>query len=242
MSLNLKEAITCILLLALSNLSFGQEAGINRNTISNLVQIQDKTDRNASVLHYSPNADLVKYPLFEYKAEAEKIRPIPVRSTVPNEIWDLPLRIVNDTKGRDSITLRELAGDKLLVLDFWATWCKPCLESMDKWKEIQPRYVDDVQVVGLMMDYDFKASLEIEKRSWKMPQIIGPEVYFLNTYFCGTPIIGPSAWIYQSHFVGVSETKADGESLVNRFFSGEITVIPEDVAFDAEKFKARFGN
>lgn len=44
--------------------------------------------------------------------------------------------------------LKSLRG-KVVILDFWATYCKPCLELIPHLKKIRERYPDQVEVVGL---------------------------------------------------------------------------------------------
>jgi len=45
--------------------------------------------------------------------------------------------------------LRDLQG-KVVILDFWATYCKPCLEEIPHLKDLQAKYgTDNLQVVGL---------------------------------------------------------------------------------------------
>jgi thiol-disulfide isomerase/thioredoxin len=41
---------------------------------------------------------------------------------------------------------------KVAVVDFWATWCQPCLKEMPTLRRIQERYGDDVMLVGVCMD------------------------------------------------------------------------------------------
>jgi thiol-disulfide isomerase/thioredoxin len=38
---------------------------------------------------------------------------------------------------------------KVLILDFYATWCEPCRESIPHLVDLQQRYRDEVRVIGL---------------------------------------------------------------------------------------------
>src|SRR5690606_37769717 len=202
------------------------EPFITRSNIQDFVEIKDIAHKKELILQYSPTADLEKYPLYEYKARTEAFDPLITGAIVPEYIWELPLRVVNDPLGRDSITLRQLAGEKILVLDFWATWCTPCMQSMAKWESILPKYADSLQVVGLMLDYDFKAELTVSYEGWTSPQIVGPEVYFLNYFFMGVPIVGPSAWIRNGRHWGITPTRNDNEALLMRILNERIETMP----------------
>ena len=200
---------------------------ITRETIPYFVTTTDKDNIRDQILHFNPDADLDKYPLFEHRAIMDKVPPIKTGQKVPEDIMDLPIRIAGDRYGRDSVTLRELSAGRMLVLDFWATWCAPCLASMDKWKELQPKYGRHVQSVGLMLDYDYKAELTARKKGWTSPQLIGPEVYLLNAYFCGTPVTGPSVWIKNGTLVGITDATANIEPILEKMVAGEITAVPD---------------
>ncbi|WP_158500342.1 TlpA family protein disulfide reductase [Sphingobacterium sp. ML3W] len=200
---------------------------IERQNIPYFVEIENKDNIRAQILHFNPDANLMKYPLFEYNVIKGRISPLEIGKMVPDDIMDLPMRIVNDVYDRDSVTLRELSMDRMLVLDFWATWCAPCLESMDKWKELGPKYDSQVQSVGLMLDFDYKAELTARKKGWTSPQLVGPEVYLLNAYFCGTSVTGPSAWIKNGILVGITDATVDVEPILTKMAAGEITAIPE---------------
>jgi peroxiredoxin len=47
---------------------------------------------------------------------------------------------------------------KILLLNFWATWCKPCIEEMPMLTRLQHSYADrGVQIVGIALDDARKA-------------------------------------------------------------------------------------
>ncbi len=52
-------------------------------------------------------------------------------------------------------------GGKLLVLNFWATWCPPCIEELPSLNEFQKRFASaGVVVLGVSVDTDEKAYRE----------------------------------------------------------------------------------
>lgn len=51
------------------------------------------------------------------------------------------------------ISLEDLKGEKLTVLDFWATWCKPCVSSIPKLNNIYNEYsTQGIEFIGVNVD------------------------------------------------------------------------------------------
>jgi len=60
-----------------------------------------------------------------------------------------PLDIAEWVKG-GPVTLEEGKGEKVYVVEFWATWCPPCLTSVPHLTELQKTHKDDgLVVVGI---------------------------------------------------------------------------------------------
>lgn len=53
-----------------------------------------------------------------------------------------------------SVTLSQLRG-KIVVLNFWATWCPPCIEELPSLVQLQKQFQDKgVTVLGVSVDDD----------------------------------------------------------------------------------------
>ncbi|HAT92785.1 MAG TPA: TlpA family protein disulfide reductase, partial [Sphingobacterium sp.] len=49
------------------------------------------------------------------------IKSLQIGDNIPEELWHLPLQIVNHPDRKGTTTLNDYRG-KLIILDFWATW------------------------------------------------------------------------------------------------------------------------
>lgn len=68
---------------------------------------------------------------------------LPLVPGVPAPDWTL-----SDTDGK-KWSLSDFKG-QIVVLDFWATWCKPCIAAMPKLQELHEQYRDNgIKVIGI---------------------------------------------------------------------------------------------
>jgi cytochrome c biogenesis protein CcmG, thiol:disulfide interchange protein DsbE len=74
---------------------------------------------------------------------------------------DLTIQTLN---GKGKISLESLQG-KVVVVDFWATWCGPCRQSFPKLEEMAKKIGDKVEIVGISVDDDKKGVLEFAKET-----------------------------------------------------------------------------
>ena len=76
------------------------------------------------------------------------------RGQHPSQIATVaPTFAVSD--GSQSVDLSKLRG-KVVVLNFWATWCAPCIEELPSLMELQRR-MPEIAVVAISTDEDIAA-------------------------------------------------------------------------------------
>ena len=73
----------------------------------------------------------------------------------------MPVELIRDPTEVDDLTMRDLEGQpialsdmrgKITLVNFWATWCGPCRAEIPDLIELQKRYPDQVQIIGVSLD------------------------------------------------------------------------------------------
>ena len=84
----------------------------------------------------------------------------------PQPVFDLPvadmtLQFVRDPVRIDDLVMHDLDGEtlsmadlrgKVTLVNYWATWCGPCRHEIPQLVELQKRYGDQLQVIGVSTD------------------------------------------------------------------------------------------
>jgi len=72
-----------------------------------------------------------------------------------------PVEIQNSKATTFSFFLKDLAGSKktlhdfsseLIIVDFWATWCLPCRETIPNLVKTYNSFKDDISIIGISLD------------------------------------------------------------------------------------------
>lgn len=70
-------------------------------------------------------------------------------SVISQDFRDYRLKDIDN----NMILLDDIKGKELTVIDFWATWCKPCISSIPKIENLYDLYKDKgVQFMGINID------------------------------------------------------------------------------------------
>lgn len=81
-------------------------------------------------------------------ANNKNITALNIGDKIPDELWNTPLQVVNHPQGKQTITLADYK-DKLIILDFWSTWCGTCVAALPRLHELEKEYKDDVIILPI---------------------------------------------------------------------------------------------
>ena len=74
-----------------------------------------------------------------------------------------------------SVSLSDFRG-KVVVLDFWATWCPPCRREIPDFIDLQKEYGSQgVQVVGIALDEPDKVQAFARQNGMNYPVLLGSD-------------------------------------------------------------------
>lgn len=99
--------------------------------------------------------------------------------------YSYDLSIINET-GLTGTTIDPAKTDKLTIINFWGTWCTPCIDELPYFDQIATDYPEDLQVIAVHTDMLWETAPEFIKKYYPNTKIIfakdynqaGTECYF----------------------------------------------------------------
>ncbi len=124
----------------------------------------------------------------------QRAKQVKVEKFIGKKASDFVTQTLDGTEWR----LQDHRG-KVVLIDFWATWCGPCVSSMPKTKEIYEKYKsrDDFAMVGISLDRDKQVLVEFcQKEGIAWTQLFEENKNWENSVARVYEIRGiPSVWI-----------------------------------------------
>lgn len=91
-----------------------------------------------------------------------------------NELGDIP--VVNFEQLQP---LLEKQNDTTYIINFWATWCAPCIKEMPAFQKIHDEYIDQ-KIKVILVSLDFEREINNKLKPYLKKQNITPEVIVLS--------------------------------------------------------------
>jgi thiol-disulfide isomerase/thioredoxin len=120
---------------------------------------------------------------------------------------DKVIRLVRDPSPAPPFLLNDLDGNpistaayhgKVVLINFWATWCPPCNEEIPEMIALANKYKDTLQIIGVSMDDDPPETVRAFARAKKMnyPVVMGSDK--LSDEYGGIPAL-PTTFVLDTN-------------------------------------------
>lgn len=91
----------------------------------------------------------------------------------------LPGQDIQVVKSDQIVHWKETDTDTVWVLNFWATWCAPCVAELPSFEKLHQNYADQ-KVKVILISTDFKKELETRVKPFVKKKKLKSEVAFMN--------------------------------------------------------------
>jgi thiol-disulfide isomerase/thioredoxin len=133
----------------------------------------------------------------------------------PRTIPDLTMTTLDGK----TITTKELAG-KVIIFNFWATWCAPCRTEIPDLVKLQDQYKDHMVIIGVLSDDQPGPNVSRFAADYKINYPIVPETEELREAFPGiyalptTFMVGPDLKMMQKHIGQIRPAQIELEARI----------------------------
>ena len=98
----------------------------------------------------------------------------------------------------NNVMLSNELNGKMVLINFWATWCKPCIKELPIFVELQKKYKDNFSIIAVLFekDKDVKALINfMKKHDINFPVTVGEENFVLAKAFGDIQMV-PESFLY----------------------------------------------
>lgn len=133
----------------------------------------------------------------------------------PRQVPDLTMTTLDGK----TISTKDLAG-KVVIFNFWATWCAPCRAEIPDLVKLQDQYKDQLVIIGVLSEDDPGPHVLRFAAEYKINYPIVPETKELGAIFTGiyalptTFMVGPDLKVMQKHIGQIRPSQIELEARV----------------------------
>jgi uncharacterized protein (TIGR03435 family) len=121
----------------------------------------------------------------------------------------------------NSVNMNKLADQKLYILNFWGTWCSPCIPEMDSLAKLQNANSKDLQVIAISDEDPVRLLNYLKKKPSKIWLTSDPSAFLYQLF--GLAYVGQSAIINaKGKIVTLVKTDSINQKMINKLIKGEL--------------------
>lgn len=105
--------------------------------------------RMATICFMLFNAPLVQSQSVETPTASLDTTPLKIGDRIPEQLWNMPLQVVNHPDDKETITLNGYRNKRLIILDLWSTWCGTCIFTLPRTFETVSKFGDDIALIPI---------------------------------------------------------------------------------------------
>tara|TARA_B100000614_G_C14317619_1_gene398969 strand:- start:137 stop:646 length:510 start_codon:yes stop_codon:yes gene_type:complete len=120
----------------------------------------------------------------------------------PKKVETFSAKDINDHK-----KIISSSEKKILLLNFWATWCAPCIKEIPELLELKKKFKNDVEIYFLSVDSNVKKTVPkfLKKNKLKNLKVLNDEKLKISNKF-GVKVM-PTTVIINKKFEEVAQVK-----------------------------------
>lgn len=149
------------------------------------------------------------------------VESLDIGDSIPKSLWSLHHHVVDRSGGSKSVAL-ETYKDTLVILDFWASWCVPCLTSLAKLDSLQGIFPQELAVIPVTYEPGDKATALFREKGLNLITVTDDKV--LKTYFPHR-FVPHQVWIKEGKVIAVtSSSESSAANIAALLQSGTLEV------------------
>jgi len=156
------------------------------------------------------------------QAQTQYITSLRIGEKVPEELWKMSFTAVTQ-EGGENISLGNYR-DKLIILDFWSTWCAPCIKAIPKFEQLQQDLRNDVRFIMVTPQSREVISHFFTKKNVKLPSLVNDT---LLTKIFPHRYVPHEIWIKDGKIFAKTDEKEVTLDNISQALNGKIKSFPE---------------
>ena len=163
---------------------------------------------------------------FYFQTQAQQLE---IGDPIPDLLLD---HIVNYPGG--SARLSDFDG-KLVIIDFWETWCAPCIKSLPHMQQLQQEFDGKLQVLLVSTQKEATIDAFLQKNNLSLPSVTESE--YLNKLFPHKSV-PYQVWIKDRRVFALTAHQAATSENIRGVLSGKLSSLAEkkfDFSYDPAK-------